>query len=180
MHSSSEWILLFHEWRLSAALRLTPIIQLCTHLILVQLPPLQIQYTGASMNPARSFGPALVQNIWAYHWVRWPLKLAGHQWTNRDTQLKSGPFCIRCRSTGSARLLAEFWPAQSIVCCSKCGKVTVKPHHMISKHECDQAILLHPPPLWFYTLANNSPNKLSYAINLVLYFVSRWLFNVRL
>ncbi|KAI1006885.1 hypothetical protein K3495_g1334 [Podosphaera aphanis] len=58
--------------------RTTPLAPLGIGLVLFLDVLLSAQYSGASFNPARSFGPALVQLDFAsYHWIYWLGPIAG-------------------------------------------------------------------------------------------------------
>ena len=53
--------------------------------------------SGASMNPARSLGPALIGEVWSAHWVYWLGPLAGaaagallYRWLQGKNSLSSG------------------------------------------------------------------------------------------
>ncbi|XP_030630059.1 aquaporin-8a.1 [Chanos chanos] len=46
--------------------------------------------SGACMNPARAFGPAVVANYWTYHWIYWVGPLAGALLTVSIVRLLTG------------------------------------------------------------------------------------------
>jgi len=54
--------------------KLTPF---CVGMTILILHCVGIPLTGASMNPARSFGPAVVQGCWQLHWIYWLGPLIG-------------------------------------------------------------------------------------------------------
>lgn len=53
--------------------------------------------TGASMNPARSLGPALVSGLWQHHWLYWLAPILGAQLAVLVYRRLSGNFqdCVR-------------------------------------------------------------------------------------
>lgn len=53
--------------------------------------------TGASMNPARSLGPALVAQVWQHHWLYWVAPIVGAQLAGVTYRYLSNNFqdCVR-------------------------------------------------------------------------------------
>ncbi|XP_036408023.1 aquaporin-8-like [Megalops cyprinoides] len=51
--------------------------------------------SGACMNPARAFGPALVADFWSYHWIYWVGPLCGALLTASFIRLLLGDQAIR-------------------------------------------------------------------------------------
>ncbi|KAM6957201.1 aquaporin-8-like [Aplochiton taeniatus] len=54
--------------------------------------------SGACMNPARAFGPALVADYWMYHWIYWVGPMAGALLTSSFIRLLLGDENIRVLS----------------------------------------------------------------------------------
>ncbi|WP_427196649.1 MIP/aquaporin family protein [Pseudomonas aeruginosa] len=59
--------------------------------------------TGAGMNPARSFGPALFSHHWEYHWVYWLAPLSGALLAVLVFVLLDKPALPKCGDTDSTR-----------------------------------------------------------------------------
>uniref|UniRef100_A0A667Z912 Aquaporin-8 n=1 Tax=Myripristis murdjan TaxID=586833 RepID=A0A667Z912_9TELE len=51
--------------------------------------------SGACMNPARAFGPAVVANYWSYHWIYWVGPMLGAMLTGSIVRLVLGDRRIR-------------------------------------------------------------------------------------
>ncbi|XP_061079299.1 aquaporin-8-like [Conger conger] len=51
--------------------------------------------SGACMNPARAFGPAVMANFWSYHWIYWVGPIAGALLTAGFVRLLLGDRAIR-------------------------------------------------------------------------------------
>jgi MIP family channel proteins len=62
---------------MSAARGLSPVRVAVVGLVCVLGQLLGGPLTGASMNPAKTFGPALVAGVWGHHWIYWAGPFAG-------------------------------------------------------------------------------------------------------
>jgi len=68
-------------------MRLTP---LMVWILVAVMVWLEAPISGTSLNPARSFGPALVSWIWSYHWLYWVAALLGALLAVKAFRLLSG------------------------------------------------------------------------------------------
>lgn len=95
-------------------------------------------FSGASMNPARSFGPAFVMWQWREHWVYWvgPLVgggLPGALYDNFFIIPTYEPLPVTCKNTKKSNE-AQLSFCNSVCLLARVNKMVLKSHHL---HEWD-------------------------------------------